>query len=259
MKIPTDHGLSANGDARRGLAILPAYNEAQTVASVVGALRRHQPDFDVLVVDDGSTDSTAARARATGATVVRHPFNLGIGGAVQTGYLYALEHGYELAIQVDADGQHEPACIDVLLRAMASDPSIDMVCGSRFIGKSTYRVPAARRTGIRLFARLLSIIIRRRVTDPTSGFRLANRRAIRLFASDYPHDYPEVEAVLMCHFNKLKLVEAPVKMSERGGGKSSITLTAGAYYMTKVLLALLIGLVRARPTTPALTDPETTV
>jgi glycosyltransferase involved in cell wall biosynthesis len=231
----------------RYLAVVPAYNEAATVGGVVHALLAECPEFDVLVVDDGSTDATAACADKAGARVVRHPFNLGIGGAVQTGFQYAREHDYDYLVQVDGDGQHEPGEVKALIDAMRSDPSLDMVCGSRFLMDGKYPAPISRRTGIHIFAFLLSRIMGQRVSDPTSGFRLYNRRGIALFARDYPHDYPEVEAVLMCHFHQLRMAEVPVNMSVRRGGVSSISSGKSVVYMSKVLLAIFVGLVRARP------------
>jgi glycosyltransferase involved in cell wall biosynthesis len=234
--------------SRTALAVVPAYNEARTVTAVVRSLHEHAPHFDVLVIDDGSTDRTADLAQRTGARVLRLPFNLGIGGAVQAGFTFAKENGYRCLVQVDGDGQHDPAEIRRLEDAMDSDPRVDMVCGSRFL-TSDYRYPApiSRRTGIHIFAYILSRVIGQRVSDPTSGFRLYNRRAIELFARDYPHDYPEVEVVLMVHFHQLRMCEVPVRMYLRGGGASTITSGKSVYYMIKVLLAIVVGLVRARP------------
>lgn len=234
-------------DRASHLAVVPAYNEAATVAQVVHGLRRAAPGYDVLVVDDGSTDATSAQAEAAGAAVVRLPFNLGIGGAVQAGFTYALEHEYDYMAQVDADGQHDPTYLDKLEQAMDDDPTVDMVCGSRFLRKGHYPAPVSRRTGIHIFAFLLSRVVGQRVSDPTSGFRLYNRRAISLFARDYPHDYPEVEAVLMLHHHRLRMCEVPVRMFQRGGGASSINSGKSAYYMIKVLLAIMVGLLRRRP------------
>jgi glycosyltransferase involved in cell wall biosynthesis len=231
----------------RYLAVVPAYNEADNVAKVVATLHHEAPAFDVVVIDDGSTDDTARSAERAGARVVRLPFNLGIGGAVQTGFTYARENDYDFMVQVDGDGQHDPGEIAALQKAMAKSPGMDMICGSRFVTDTGYVAPISRRTGIHVFAFLLSRLVGQTVTDPTSGFRLYNRRAIELFANDYPHDYPEVEAVLMLHHHRLRMQEIPVRMFQRGGGVSSIRSGKSAYYMIKVLLALFIGLARARP------------
>ena len=234
-------------DHLRRLAVVPAYNESATVASVIGALHRQAPEYDVLVVDDGSTDNTSDRAEQAGARVVRLPFNLGIGGAVQAGFVYADEHGYDRMAQVDGDGQHDAAELRQLDRAMDRE-RVDMVCGSRFLSDDLkYPAPISRRTGIHVFAFLLSRLVGQRVSDPTSGFRLYDRRAISLFSHDYPHDYPEVEAVLMLHHHRLTMREIPVRMLRRGGGVSSISTGKSAYYMLKVLLALFVGLARRRP------------
>ena len=234
---------------RRKLAIVPAYNEEATVASVVGELRRHAPDFDVLVVDDGSTDGTSVRAREAGAMVLRMPFNLGIGGTVQAGYQYALEGDYDFAVQVDGDGQHDPRELRKLTQVLHARPDVHMVTGSRFlcVDDEGHRSTRSRRAGIAIFAKVLSWITGGPVTDPTSGFRMTNRRGIELFARDYPHDYPEVEAVLMIHAHQLTSAEVPVRMRPRLGGESSINASQSLYYMVKVLLAIFVGLFRARP------------
>jgi glycosyltransferase involved in cell wall biosynthesis len=239
--------VSGTGPPRR-LAIIPAYNEAVTVAGVVHSLRRHAPDWDPVVIDDGSTDETAQLAKRAGARVLHAPFNLGIGGAVQLGFVYAMENGYDYMVQVDADGQHDPREIQGLVTEMARHPQLDVVCGSRFLTDDhKYPAPISRRTGIHLFAFLLSKIIGQRVSDPTSGFRLYNRRAIQLFARDYPHDYPEVEAVLLLHHHRLRMREVPVRMFPREGGASSIGSGKSIYYMVKVMLAIFVGLARRRP------------
>jgi glycosyltransferase involved in cell wall biosynthesis len=237
--------------AQRSLAVIPAYNESGSIAEVVESVRRDLPGWDTVVIDDGSGDRTAERATRAGALVIRTPYNLGIGGAVQTGFILAREGGYERMVQIDGDGQHEPSEVQSLEAEMTAGGA-DMVCGSRFLGEGEDRYPApiSRRTGIHIFAFLLSIFLRQRITDPTSGFRLYNRRAIELFAADYPHDYPEVEVVLMLHQHRLEMAEVPVKMNLRTEGASSISSGKSAYYMVKVLLALFVGLLRARKPEP---------
>jgi len=229
----------------RRVAIVPARNEEGAVGGVVAEIRAFDPGLDVVVVDDGSTDRTAEIAMAAGAYVVRLPFNLGIGAAVQTGFKFALEHGYELAVRLDGDGQHDPAELPKLLEVLDRDAA-DIVVGSRFVnGSGEHRGPRTRRIGIVFFARLVSALTRQRVTDTTSGFQALNRRGIAIFAADYPHDYPEVEATVMVHKHRLRLVEVPVRMREREHGESSITVLRSIYYMLKVTLALLVGMLRA--------------
>jgi glycosyltransferase involved in cell wall biosynthesis len=230
------------------VAVVPAYNESATVGGVVRSIKETLPGFDVVVVDDGSTDDTGRLAEEAGAKVLRMPFNLGIGGAVQAGFVYAYDNGYDYMVQIDGDGQHDAGEVARLIAAMDEDPTLDVICGSRFLSADrVYPAPISRRTGIHVFAFLLSRVVGQRISDPTSGFRLYNRRAIALFARDYPHDYPEVEAVLMLHFHRLRLREVPVRMLARGGGISSIGSGKSAYYMIKVLLALAVAMARARP------------
>lgn len=228
------------------LAIVPAFNEQDSISGVISAIKDASPDFDVLVIDDGSIDATARLAEAAGAFTLRHPINLGIGGAVQSGYQFALDNGYSMAVQIDGDGQHPATELHKLVTRLESEPPVDLVYGSRFLGEGDYDQSMPRRAGILVFSLVLSVITRKRVTDPTSGFRLANRRAIELFARDYPHDYPEVEAILMMHRHQLATAEVPVVMRLRVGGRSSITWLHSGYYMLKVLLAVFIGLFRAR-------------
>jgi glycosyltransferase involved in cell wall biosynthesis len=230
----------------RSAAIVPAFNEAHSIHAVVAEIRAADPELEIVVVDDGSTDATAALAEEAGATVLRLPYNLGIGAAVQTGLQYAFEYEFDLAVQVDGDGQHDAAELARLLEPIRAGRA-DIAVGTRFAGGRTYRASLARRIGIVLFAGLVSLIVRQRVTDTTSGFRAMNRRGIRLFATDYPHDYPEVEATVLVCRHGLRLVEVPVEMRQRESGRSSITPFRSLYYMGKVTLALLVGLLRPRP------------
>jgi len=234
----------------RNLAIVPAYNEAEAVGATIAAIHRWAPEFDVLVIDDGSVDDTAGVAAAAGARVLRMPYNLGIGGGMQAGYVYARENGYEIAVQVDGDGQHDPSQIKDLLACLREHPELNMVTGSRFLDETDadgYRSSAARRVGIRIFARVLSTITGQRVTDPTSGFRMTDRKGIELFATDYPMDYPEVEAIMLMHTHRLRSCEIPVTMEPRLTGSSAIAAPQSVYYMVKVLLAVFVALFRKRP------------
>jgi glycosyltransferase involved in cell wall biosynthesis len=228
----------------RRIAIVPALNEEHTVARVIDELHAFDPGLDIVVIDDGSADATADAAARKGAYVLRLPFNLGIGGAVQTGFKFAFEHDYDVAVRVDGDGQHDPGQLLRILEPVLRGEA-DIVVGSRFAAdKGGYRSSRSRRIGIRILAAVVSRIVRQRVTDTTSGFQALNRRGIALFARDYPHDYPEVEATVMVFRHRLRLQEVPVTMRERGGGQSSITAVRSLYYMVKVLLAIFVGLFR---------------
>ncbi|MGH2922188.1 MAG: glycosyltransferase family 2 protein [Gaiellaceae bacterium] len=230
----------------RKAAVVPAFNEAASIRSVVAEIHAADPEFEVVVVDDGSTDGTADLARAAGATVLSLPYNLGIGAAVQTGIQYACENDFDVAVQIDGDGQHDSQEVAALLEPVLAGHA-DIAVGTRFAGERAYRPSLARRIGITLFAGIVSLIVRQRVTDTTSGFRAMNRQGIRLFATDYPHDYPEVEATVLVYRHGLKLVEVPVAMRQRESGRSSITAFRSLYYMGKVSLALFVGLLRPRP------------
>jgi glycosyltransferase involved in cell wall biosynthesis len=231
----------------RTIAIVPAYNEEDSLRTVLEEIHAVDPELEVVVVNDGSTDNTAKVAAAAGAAVVSLPFNVGIGGAVQTGYQYALEHGFEVAIQVDADGQHDPREIGQVLEPVF-DGRADLVVGTRFVTGGGYRGTRLRRVGIRIFAAVVSLLVGQRVSDTTSGFRAVNRRALKLFAAEYPHDYPEVESIVLLSRHRLRMLEVPVQMRVRETGNSSITAMRSAYYMIKVLLALFIGIFRRYPT-----------
>ena len=232
------------GSLRR-VAIVPALNEEASIARVIDEIGAVDPRLEIVVVDDGSTDRTAEVARAHGAFVVRLPFNLGIGGAVQTGFRYAWEEGFDLAVRVDGDGQHDPRQLAAIVEPVLAGEA-DIAVGSRFAGAHGYRSSRPRRLGIRLLAWTVSLIVRQRLTDTTSGFQALNRRGIELFAADYPHDYPEVEATVLLAKHRLRLREVPVEMRERSGGRSSIGALAAVYYMVKVLLAIFVAIFRRK-------------
>jgi len=223
----------------RVAAIVPAFNEARSLPRLAERLRAHAPDIEVCVVDDGSTDDTARVAASLGWTVLRLPMNLGIGGAVQAGYLWALRNGHEVAVQIDGDGQHDPADLGALLAPILSGRA-DVVVGSRFLAAGGFKSTLARRAGIRYLSWFLRLRCGARVTDPTSGFRAAGRGAIALFARYYPSDYPEPEAIALARRAGLRLAEAPVRMHEREHGRSSITVLRSFYYLVKVSLALVL-------------------
>jgi glycosyltransferase involved in cell wall biosynthesis len=226
----------------RRIAIVPALNEEAAISRVIDEIRTFDRELEIVVIDDGSPDRTAQVARAAGAHVLRLPFNLGIGGAVQTGFRYAYENGFELAVRVDGDGQHDPAQLAAVVEPVVRGEA-DIVIGSRYLGPGGegYRSTATRRVGIRILARVVSLLTGQRITDPTSGFQALNRKAISLFAADYPHDYPEVEALVLLLRHRLRLREVPIAMRPRSGGRSSIRALSSAYYMVKVLLALFVG------------------
>jgi glycosyltransferase involved in cell wall biosynthesis len=229
--------------AVRRIAIVPAYNEERSLGRLLDELRLLDPGLEVVVVSDGSTDRTAEVADAAGAHVVKLPFNLGIGGAVQTGFRFAWEGGYELAVRLDGDGQHDPAQLRAVVAPVVAGEA-DLAIGSRFLAGGGYRSSAARRVGIRVLARVVSLIGRQRLTDTTSGFQALNRRAVGLFAADLPRDYPEVEGLVMALRHGLRVREVPVTMRERAHGRSSIGTLASIYYMIKVLLAVFVDLFR---------------
>jgi glycosyltransferase involved in cell wall biosynthesis len=234
-------------DRQRVVAIVPAWNEEGAVGQVVDEIHALHPDFDVVVIDDASTDGTAGVAESRGATVLRLPFNVGIGGAVQTGFRYALANDYDLAVRLDGDGQHDPGELAKLVGPIQNGEA-DLVIGSRFVdGRGSYRPPFARRLGIRVFARLVSLLGGQRVTDTTSGFVALDRVGIELFAAEYPHDYPEVEGTLVALRSGLRLTQVQVEMRVRETGSSSITFVRSLYYIVKVLLALLVASLRRYP------------
>ncbi|MEN6314355.1 MAG: glycosyltransferase family 2 protein [Clostridiaceae bacterium] len=223
----------------KALVIIPAYNEGKNIAKLLDKLKEDCPEYDVLVVNDCSCDSTSDICKKRGVPVIDLPVNLGIGGAVQTGYKYAQYKGYDQAVQVDGDGQHDPRYIRALFSEL--DKGANLSIGSRFLEGDGYQSSRARRLGIKYFSSLIYLFTGQRVKDPTSGFRACDRSAVSLFAVDYPRDYPEPESIVNASRHKLKVSEVPVVMSAREGGKSSITNTRSLYYMVKVSLAIVIA------------------
>lgn len=233
----------------RVLIIIPAYNEQETIGAVLASLREHAPDYDVVVIDDGSRDNTRSIARSAGAEVIRLPVNLGIGGAVQTGFKYAWRNGYDVAVQCDADGQHPVAQIPELVERLLKGDT-DLVIGSRYVANTTYIPSFLRRLGKSILSRVVDFFIGGGITDTTSGFRAVNRRALSVLARHYPEDYPEAEALVILHRSGLKAIEIPVQMFSRQGGESSIGAPQAVYYMAKVVLAIFIDMFRKFWRTP---------
>jgi glycosyltransferase involved in cell wall biosynthesis len=230
--------------SKRRIAIVPALNEAASIGRVIKEIRDADPGFEILVVDDGSDDETGAIAEAAGARVLRLPFNLGIGGAVQTGYRYALANGFEVAVQVDGDGQHDPRQLAAILAPLVAGEA-DLVIGSRFAGAGSYRAAPVRRLGMHVFAAIVSVVVRQPLTDTSSSFRALNRRSLSLFAADYPHGFLEtVEATVLARKYRLRMKEVPVTMREREMGRSSLTIPLSLFYTAKVLLAVFVSLFR---------------
>ncbi|MBI4309944.1 MAG: glycosyltransferase family 2 protein [Candidatus Omnitrophica bacterium] len=229
------------------LIIVPAYNEAGNIGRTVEDIRSVDAAADVLVIDDGSKDATAQEARSHGARVVSLPFNLGIGGAVQTGFQYAHQGGYDIAVQIDGDGQHSAVFLPQLLAPIAASRA-DMVIGSRFAAETPqgFKSTFGRRIGIRFFARLINALTGAGVTDPTSGFRAHNKKLIAAFARHYPHDFPEPEAIVAARRINAAITEVPVVMRARGAGSSSIRYFKSMYYMLKVTFAILLHMVRKK-------------
>lgn len=225
------------------LIIIPAYNEQESIKKTVEDIMEKAPHFDYIVINDCSTDKTKEICETEEFNVIHLPVNLGIGGAVQTGYLYAARNGYDIAVQVDGDGQHDPQFLSKMADYMEAEHA-DMVIGSRFIDKEGFQSLGARRVGIKYFTMLIKLLTGTKITDPTSGLRMVNREIIEFFAEEYPKDYPEPESVVAILRRKKKVLEIPVIMRERSGGVSSISMKKSVYYMIKVSLAILIERIR---------------
>lgn len=229
----------------RTLVIIPAYNEVQRIAAVIAGVQAAVPDAAIVVVDDGSHDGTAAAATAAGAMVLRHPFNMGYGVAIQTGYKYALVKGCDWLVQIDGDGQHDPASIPTLL-APLQDGTADFVLGSRFLGGLSYRPPLLRRLGMAFFRKIVAVVIRQPVSDCTSGFQAFNRDVINFFTSDlFPCDYPDADVLISLHLAGFRIREVPVRMNASATGKSMHSGIKPVYYVFKMLLSICVTLLRS--------------
>lgn len=232
---------------REVLIIIPAFNEANRIGAVIDGIRNNLPQADILVVDDGSGDLTAEVSRKAGARVVRLPFNLGVGAALQTGYKFAVKHNYQYLIQLDGDGQHDPAFLPSFFQAIQTSDG-DLVIGSRFLSGVRYEGSLTRITGIRFFGWLVSVLTGRRLTDPTSGYRALKRPVLEFCAQDlFSFDYPDADFLLTLHRAGFNIKEIPVKMNPRAGGRSQHRGLGPFAYIFKTLLSLLVNLLRRKP------------
>lgn len=228
------------------LVIIPAFNEEAGIAAVIANIRQHVPDFDILVVNDGSADRTAAVAREAGATVLSHNFNMGYGVTIQTGYKFAYENGYRYLIQIDGDGQHDPSFISQLLEPVQRG-DVDFAIGSRFLWHDSYRPSFSRRLGILFFRKLVTVIIGREITDPTSGYQAFNRDVMKFFITDiFPYDYPDADMLITLNLAGFRIRETPVRMYANPTGKTMHSGTKPLYYMVKMCLSILVTLLRNR-------------
>ena len=220
------------------LAIIPAYNEMGNIEKTVNDIREHARSFDYIVIDDCSTDDTAKICEEQGFPFISLPMNLGIGGSVQTGYLYAVKHGYEIAVQLDGDGQHNASYLEEMAEYL-KEHELDMLIGSRYIERRGFQSSFARRVGIHYFTFLIGLLTGKRITDPTSGMRMVNQRPMELFARKYPRAFPEPESLTMILKQKYRVEELPVIMNERETGKSSISVSKSVKYMFQVTAAVI--------------------
>lgn len=225
------------------LVIIPAYNESASIVNTIKDVTDNAPGFDYIVVNDCSKDDTKKICEENDINYLNLPINLGIGGAVQSGYMYALRKGYDIAVQFDGDGQHSAKYLEAMADKLVAD-NLDMVIGSRYINKEGFQSSFMRRVGIKFFYLLIKLLTGKKITDPTSGMRMINRDTMREFAEDYPKDYPEPESVVSIICRGRNVAEVPVVMNERSEGVSSISARKSVYYMIKVTIAILIARLR---------------
>lgn len=243
---PAAEPRAARRPAARVLVVMPAHNEVESVGRTLAAVRAALPAADLLVVNDASVDATTCAAEAGGARVVELPCNLGYGGAVQTGFKYAVAHGYDVVVQMDADGQHDPASVhDLMAPVLAGE--CDVAIGSRFLGRAAYPIPGLRRLGMKVFAWIVHYVTRRRFTDPTSGYQALSRRAVEFFARDhYPSDFPDADTIILLVLAGFRVREVPVTMQARTAGVSMHSNLKAFYYVSKMLLSIAMVLLRLK-------------
>lgn len=230
----------------KGLIVVPAFNEEKNLGTLIPEIKSVAPEMDIVIVNDHSSDRTSSVARDLGAQVIDLPCNLGYGGAVQTGFKYALKNNYDFCIQIDGDGQHDPKCVDDLVNEMQSN-GVDVVLGSRFLGKATYKIPLPRKIGMTLFSRIIKLLTGMKITDPTSGYQALNSRVMRFFANDnYPIDYPDADTLIVLNYSGFKVKEIPVTMRQRTYGESMHNNLKAFYYLFKMLLTLFIIVLRGK-------------
>jgi len=231
-------------DNKKVLIVIPAFNEAGPIASVIQQVRKEIPEAQIVVVNDGSTDETEKKAKAAGARVLSHPFNMGYGVSLQTGYKYALKNGYGYVLQMDGDGQHDPRYLPLLLKEV-QDGIVDVAIGSRFLGEGGYKAPFLRRVGMKLFGFIAGRLSGQRITDPTSGYQALSRRAIEFCTRDaFPGDYPDADVLIMLHRAGLRFREVPVSMHPSLNGQSMHSGIKPFYYIYKMCLSIGLNLLR---------------
>lgn len=230
------------------LVLIPAYNEEANIENILKGIQNVKKDTDILVVNDGSSDKTEILARRTGVNVISLPFNLGYGAALQTGYIYANQNNYDIVVQIDADGQHDPEYINDFLSTLRKD-DVDVVIGSRYLQKNGYKTPLIRKTGMLIFGTIASTIMRKKISDPTSGFQALNKNVVKFFTNDlYPPDYPDTDMLILLHLAGFKIKEIPVKMYNPHPQKSMHRGHKVIYYIFKMFLSIIVTLVRKHPT-----------